>query len=549
VLIALLLVGGTAFSTYQARRAERRFEQVRKLANTFLFEFDGKIQNIAGTTEARELLVKTALEYLDSLAQEAGGDEELQYEVATAYHKVGDVQGNPRMSNLGHTAEALLSYSKAMALAESLAAHEPQNLKYRRLLADLHFNTGVTQEHAGAHTEALESHQRGVAIIEPLAAQPDAAQEDLAQLMNGYRLMADLEVGWVPDVAAGIRHYRQALEIAERQARAFPGDKAQYQLAVRNSELAYALMQAGDPQSSVRGSEIALPMFEQLAAQHPHEVRYQNALFVAYQNLGMAQGQPLEINLNDTTAALQTFARMQAVARQMVNADAKNQLARDNLCVALVLTGATEAVNEPARGAATLRQALDELRAMAAAGGDPFRYGFGQAEALTRLADAENRQGNLAIALKHLREAQAVWQMLAAEQPDELIVKKLNCDLQQILAEALIAQGDFDGALTALREALTFTESERAAKPADMRALWRLADCYRRLGQYHEALAGRARQPAARRLAWEQARDWHRKSLQQWDEWSRLAVSSSFNTTPREAVAQAVARCESQLQR
>ena len=71
-LVILSLVGGIVATSYQARRAERRFQQVRKLANTFLFDFHNKIKDLPGSTEAREMVVKTALEYLDSLAQEAG---------------------------------------------------------------------------------------------------------------------------------------------------------------------------------------------------------------------------------------------------------------------------------------------------------------------------------------------------------------------------------------------------------------------------------------------------------------------------------------------
>jgi len=546
-LIALSLISGAAFSTYQARRAERRFQQVRKLANTFLFEFDGKIQNITGTTEARELLVKTALEYLDSLAREAGGDAELQYELATAYARVSDVQGNSRMSNLGHTAEALVSCRKALALAQDLASREPQNLKYQRLLAELHNKQGYIYYQTGAYTEALAAHQRGVAIIERLVAQANAAEEDLAQLIQGYRSMADLEVEWVPAVAAGLRHYRQSLEIAERRARDFPGDPAQYQVALCHSVLGYALMQVGDPHTSLQESQAALALFEPLAARHPNEWRYQQVLFVLYQHLAMAQGQPLGVNLNDTAAALQTFAKMQAIAQRLVNADAKNQRARDNLAVGLILIGETEAAPDPARGAATLRQALDELRALAAASSDPFRYRLLQTEALTWLADAENRQGQHAAALKRLRDAQAVWQTLADEQPNEFSVKEGNCVLQQILAEALQAQGDFDGALTALGAALAFAEAEKAAKPEDVKALWRLADCYQRFGACYEAQASRARQPEQRLAARQQARDWYQKSLRQWDEWPRLAVSSVFNTARRDRVAQSLARSESQL--
>lgn len=186
-------------------------------------------------------------------------------------------------------------------------------------------------------------------------------------------------------------------------------------LAARHGELSYALLQLGDPQTSIQESIAGLALFEPLAVQNPHKAPYQHALFVAYQHLGMAQGQPLGVNLNDTAAALQTLAKMQAIAQRLTIADAKDQRARDNIAGGLILIGETEAVNEPARGAETLRQALDELRAPALASGDPFRYRLLQTEALTWLADAENRQGNHAAALKHLRDAQAVWQTLSAE--------------------------------------------------------------------------------------------------------------------------------------
>ncbi|MBS1790609.1 MAG: serine/threonine protein kinase [Acidobacteria bacterium] len=547
--IALLLIGSAAFSGYQARRAERRFQQVRKLANTFLFEFDGKIQNITGTTEARELLVKTALEYLDSLAKEAGDDAELQYELATAYAKVADVQGNPRMNNLGHTAEALVSCRKALDLAQALLSRSPQNSKYQRLLAELHSKQGHIYYQTGAYTEALAAHQREVAILEPLTFVANALESDLNQLMIGYRSMGDLEVEWVPALVAGINHYRKALEIAERRAAAFPSDLAQYQLAVQHSVLAYALIQQGDPQTSIKESEASLALFEPLAVKHPNEAPYQNSLFIAYQHLGMAQGQPLGVNLNDTTTALQTFAKMQIIPQRLISADPKNQRAQDCLVVGLILIGETEAVKEPARGTATLLRALEELHAPILATGDPFRYRLLQHETLTWLAEAENRQGQTAISLKHLREAQTIWQTLVAEQPDEFSVKAQNCDLQQILAEVLQTQGDFDGAVAALREALKFAEAEKASKPEDVRALWRLADCYKRFGQYQEALARQTQLPDERRAAWQQAFNWYQKSLQLWNDWPRFAVPSVFSTTRRESVAQSVTRCFAQLKR
>ncbi len=76
--IVLTLAGGLAATAWQARvaerarheadsqrvRAERRFSDVRRLANSFLFEFHDAIAPLPGSTPARRLLVTKALEYL-----------------------------------------------------------------------------------------------------------------------------------------------------------------------------------------------------------------------------------------------------------------------------------------------------------------------------------------------------------------------------------------------------------------------------------------------------------------------------------------------------
>src|SRR5436305_10857009 len=105
-------------ATTQRARAERRFNDVRKLANSFMFELNDAIQNLPGTTKAQELLVKRALEYLDSLATESGDDRSLQLELATAYAKVGRVQWNPYEANLGDLSGAFESHKKALAIRE-----------------------------------------------------------------------------------------------------------------------------------------------------------------------------------------------------------------------------------------------------------------------------------------------------------------------------------------------------------------------------------------------------------------------------------------------
>jgi eukaryotic-like serine/threonine-protein kinase len=93
-LVVLTLCGGIATTTQQARRAERRFKDVRQLANSFIFEIHDAIKDLPGSTPARELVVLRALQHLDSLAQEETNDVSLKLELAAAYQKVGDVQSN-----------------------------------------------------------------------------------------------------------------------------------------------------------------------------------------------------------------------------------------------------------------------------------------------------------------------------------------------------------------------------------------------------------------------------------------------------------------------
>jgi serine/threonine protein kinase len=78
-LLALAsLVAGMTAALVEARvalreraRAESRFQDVRDLATTFLFDIHDSIENLPGSTPARLLIAKTGTQYLDRLSREA----------------------------------------------------------------------------------------------------------------------------------------------------------------------------------------------------------------------------------------------------------------------------------------------------------------------------------------------------------------------------------------------------------------------------------------------------------------------------------------------
>lgn len=88
-LVLLSLGAGLGAAPHQARiasahqaRAERHFQEVRRLANSLLFEIYDSIQNLPSATPARKLILDRAMQYLDGLYKESAGDSALQRELA-----------------------------------------------------------------------------------------------------------------------------------------------------------------------------------------------------------------------------------------------------------------------------------------------------------------------------------------------------------------------------------------------------------------------------------------------------------------------------------
>jgi len=173
---ATLLLAGIAVSTIEARRAERRFAQVRELANTFLFKFYDQLTPLAGSTAVRASIVDTARKYLDGLANEAGRDRGLLSELAQAYCRLGQVQGSYGAASLGQIEEAKKSYQRSLALYDRLGvnAGSPPELRREASRALLGW---CEVERSGFHAEAAQPlAERAVALMQaPTGDDPSAA--------------------------------------------------------------------------------------------------------------------------------------------------------------------------------------------------------------------------------------------------------------------------------------------------------------------------------------------------------------------------------------
>ena len=163
-LLAAVVVGGVVAVLWQASlaaeargRAERRFNDVRALAGSFIFDVYDAIDDVPGTTPARRLIVQKAVQYLESLAREAAGDAGLQRELARAFVRVGDVQGNPTKANVGDPTGAIASYQRAIALAEAVRADAPGDIEALRVAG---VGAPAARRRAGAHRRQGQSADR-----------------------------------------------------------------------------------------------------------------------------------------------------------------------------------------------------------------------------------------------------------------------------------------------------------------------------------------------------------------------------------------------------
>ncbi|MFN7928441.1 MAG: serine/threonine-protein kinase [Blastocatellia bacterium] len=265
-IVFLSLVTGLAVATYQARRAERRFQQVRKLAHTYLFEVNAELQALPGSTKARELVVKTALEYLDNLAQEAGNDTALQWELAQAYDRVGSVQGNPYDQNRGDSAGALRSFEKALVIYQRLREHEAPPPQLLSEMAGLQLRLAILYSDLGKSRETEQAHRATIQLVEEMTAAGMTIDPWL--VANSYQRQGAIARN-AGDLATALALHRRALAFAADWMAKQPAPRTQSFLALTYGRLASALRENGDLEESLFAAQEALRLNEEEAVRHP----------------------------------------------------------------------------------------------------------------------------------------------------------------------------------------------------------------------------------------------------------------------------------------
>lgn len=332
-LVVVTLSAGLATAMYEARVARASQEQTRMLSNKLVFDVFDAVRDLPGATRASKMIVQTGLEYLDASTRSIRGDALAERELATAYRRLGDVQGNTRIQNLGDPASALASYQKALALLDAAAGRAQSDPEAVRERLTLHARVAAVQMSIGKLPDALRTLEDGIKAGAGFA---NSGNPDLrAALANLYmdasetrRNMSDFARA-LPDALESVRILRAV--VAERP------DEPEHRHA-----LATAFASVGMAQTTVNQLSPALEQFregtaemEKLVAADPHNAAWSRDLMLAYGHIGDVLGYPDLQNLGDRKGALEAYRKAAEIGEALHAADAADLRAAMDLGIVL----------------------------------------------------------------------------------------------------------------------------------------------------------------------------------------------------------------------
>ena len=513
-LVVLALVGGMAATLWQARvaraeraKAERRFNDVRRLANMFMFDYHDAIATLPNSTPVRQRLVKDALEYLDRLAQEAGDDRALQRELAAAYLKVGEIQGGAAAArsgatisaaNLGDTAGAQESFRKAQAILERLVALEPGNRETREHLANTyaHFGDPVLMG-GGDPGVAYEYLRKSAPIYEDLLRSDPSNKRLLSKLSVVYestaRMLYGPNLAHLGDLPGAIDHQRKAMAINRRLSELEPAN-AEYRqvLAANYGNLGSSLYLNGNYEEALENQRKAAAVTEALVSEFDANLLYKRELAVQYSNLGRTM-----LAAGDKDGALEKFSQARDLINSVSAADPSN---------------------------------VDYRRLTAIAAGN--------------LADGLAAKGDRGGARENYEKSYLILSELMAKDEKNLRVKIQLGTTDLKVSTFLLDTGDAAGAVTRARRAVEIVEPLAASNPNDSNARRTLASSYAQLGKGYARMASRPATPPGRRVEYcREANDWYQKSLTVWAGMKEKGQLTGLDAAKPEEIRDAIAKC------
>lgn len=456
-VVLVAVIGGVAATLWQARvaraeraRAEKRFNDVRKLANSYLFDVYPEIENLEGSLKAREAILTNALEYLDSLSTEAGNDRDLQAELATAYEKVGDVQGALNNSSLGNIQAGLASYEKARRLREAVLAAVPADTESKEKLANNYYVTARTLWNNSQTNEATEMFESGLKLRRELV----AAMPDSVEIKNRLAVLL-VDYGAIPlfnfQSEKALALYNEAFAIInELRGRDPENPDLKKSLTRLIRSQSKAKVAVGDFDGAVADLTMAVDLGKSLATQFPKDFRVQRAVWLTESIICEAY-----IDSSKTERTVGVCApTIDFPAKALANEPENGVVAYDLAVSHFNLSRAYRLEGKIPQSIASGERAVAVMTALSGKEPDNNEYKRNIAAYETEVGRGELKLGRFdAAAVRLARVVKTLIPIVAADPGTTTYLYDLGVG-HRLLAEALSKKGDRTGALENIERAL-----------------------------------------------------------------------------------------------
>lgn len=507
--VVLILIAGIIITLQEARVAKRRFDDVRALANSLIFDVHDSVKDLPGSTPARKIIVDRALKYLNVLAQESSGDLGLQRELASAYERVGSVQGDYLENNLGDFEGTLVSYNKALELRKRVSAASNDG-NDRLALAQAYRLVAHQLWANGDPRGARDPISRAIAVSESVNREHPKDVKILNELGFDYEVSG--RIGYPGDRSANqkvIDDYRRGLAVGEILLKLQPDDlNTLYGYATGLSDVGTKL-EASDPREALKNYEKQLEIDRRLT-QLSTNIRYRRGVAIAYGSMASVFD-----DLGDYQHAVENSLKDLAIYQELVSADSKNALLRQGLAIAYANTaGSCVRAGKLALAMDYSNRALEIIRPLASSGPKNAFQQYVFAAILVVRGTILTAAKQPEAAKTELEHSRSIYESLF-KAGSMSHVNVAAADVK--LGEALTAAGHNQEAAASFHQALIIVEPLASTDPPDLDALYAAADAYFGLG---ELSADAARHPGLtaerRRSSWTEAQSWYLLSQNAW---------------------------------
>ena len=406
----------------------------------------------------------------------------LQRDLEVKHDRVGEALGIR-----GDSVGALAEYRADMAIAERLAARDPNNAAAQRDLSVSHEKLGDILDAQGKVSEAIVEYRASLHITEALAAH-DASATIQRDLSVGHERLGEV-LGHHGELTAALAEHRAALAIRARRVAAAPKDMvAARDLAGSHDQTGAVLQELQDLPGALAEYRAAVAIHEHLVANDPSNEVLQSELAMMHGHVAKV----LRLQSKDAEALVE-FRAAAALQARLAASDPSDVVR------AIELASSTRGLGDIERDQGNQVAALADYRATFEAltklvARDPHNALLQHDLALAdeRIGFIHEQTGDLVSALADYRACLAIREQLVATDPTNTAAQSDLSAIHFNIGDVL-AKSDVAGALDEHRAALAITEALVAADPS--RTAWQsdLAESQRRIAQLSAQLRARPR--------------------------------------------------------